>query len=698
MSKPELKKTIELNESILSLRWNGDNTDSLISVIVEGSSDLLVYDGGGDLVHELKGHATSIEHQAWLTTHQICTVSANGELRVWELRGKKFDCVKFKREFRDVQALASLVPPKRFKNRFLVFLKNDTLILVENNEIRREIELPTAGRVLYSIQSGEDVILALDLDNYLEIVFMDGDLSTKKQVTIKEIEGPRLARLVQLGGNGVGIFAVNKEQKIAAFNLDKKERHRLKIDDDISCLAVDMESRTLFAGNMKGGVKSIGFDLGVGSFSYLGEFAAHDFKITALDYTPRDQYLITGSFDGVINFWMLPQSMINKIKEKIPSSELDWREREKFEKKYHLLQSLIAKNQLDKALRVLDDLKSNVLRGYERKIEQLTIDLARKQKALKEEQALKTKVIRFLNEVSEDRGDILLDEIVKALDIAKEKIINIIRKAEEEMEWEFVEKYDCLFLFNRTASIAGISKIEQEIARSSRSRQKYRREPSRRYERGNRQRHGTRGPRLMTPATDSRLKRLDLPPREFSLVENTIRSITDRMSAVVIDKNGKVSKRLNVVELIPFLERENVKSKFIIMDGIISPRLLNVAEKLNIEMIFGRRIHPRVDIESSKVKCFEFEDLEAIKRNRQVKMKSAAVSDGKSQQLLSPAEIERKLMDIMTEDKWEKLDVILEKAGIKKGSMDWTLANVKLRQLVDAGKIEKEIYKNIQYF
>ncbi|MHA1371243.1 MAG: hypothetical protein ACTSRA_16190, partial [Promethearchaeota archaeon] len=132
--------------------------------------------------------------------------------------------------------------------------------------------------------------------------------------------------------------------------------------------------------------------------------------------------------------------------------------------------------------------------------------------------------------------------------------------------------------------------------------------------------------------------------------------------------------------------------------GIISPRLLNVAEKLNIEMIFGRRIHPRVDIESSKVKCFEFEDLEAIKRNRQVKMKSAAVSDGKSQQLLSPAEIERKLMDIMTEDKWEKLDVILEKAGIKKGSMDWTLANVKLRQLVDAGKIEKEIYKNIQYF
>ncbi len=78
-------------------------------------------------------------------------------------------------------------------------------------------------------------------------------------------------------------------------------------------------------------------------------------------------------------------------------------------------------------------------------------------------------------------------------------------------------------------------------------------------------------------------------PKEFESIKKDFAKIKGKSTARFYDEKNKKIKDVAVKELIHALEKQKKKIKTILIDGIITKRLIDSAEKMNVENIIGAR-------------------------------------------------------------------------------------------------------------
>ncbi len=79
------------------------------------------------------------------------------------------------------------------------------------------------------------------------------------------------------------------------------------------------------------------------------------------------------------------------------------------------------------------------------------------------------------------------------------------------------------------------------------------------------------------------------------------------MTAIILDKDKKILKEVHVAELATILQ-EIEKAKTIILDGVITQRLVDIAGERGVSLIIGARIGNVVK-RPVKIKIHTFNDL-----------------------------------------------------------------------------------------
>ena len=99
-------------------------------------------------------------------------------------------------------------------------------------------------------------------------------------------------------------------------------------------------------------------------------------------------------------------------------------------------------------------------------------------------------------------------------------------------------------------------------------------------------------------------------PRKRAIPE-PIRELTEKiqqtMTATILDKDNKVLKEVHVAELATILQ-EIEKAKTIVLDGVITQRLVDIANERGVSLIIGARIGNVVK-RPVKIKIHTFNDL-----------------------------------------------------------------------------------------
>ncbi|MFX0102302.1 MAG: hypothetical protein ACFFCS_22245 [Candidatus Hodarchaeota archaeon] len=486
---------------------------------------------------------------------------------------------------------------------------------------------------------------------------------------------------------------LNKTGELSLYQFDDENITRLSDNNKIRSFQFDDSTRTLIIGDKDGVISTYGVNESFNEMNELFSFDAHDFGISALCYFSRMNSLATGSISGLLKFWKTDVDFVQKQSTTAGKTLISLKEEGKLMEKIANLKKLIQRNDIEKARYIFGQINPGAIKGFEKEYKEIKAIIEKKTRLLEEKKSKEHELITFLDRVAEERGSILLDEIVGTLGQDKGELVHIIESLIDEMDWEFVPKHECLFLFNRSTSIIQESAFEKEISYKGqyrvKQRQDYRSRPRREDDR--KQKHAA-GPRL---EQDS-LKNISVSENDQDLLKECMAQVENEMSAIVVERNKKVSDPIPVTDLVNDLEKITKPILYLVTDGIISPRLASVASEKKCKLVLGRRIHPKLDKEQVKMACLEFDNISMLKS---LDSKDAREKDDRTDKdaLMSPKRIEKLILETLQDGKWKKLDEILEESKITKSS-DKMLAKIKIKQLVESGEILKEKENGFDYF
>nr|MDO8110162.1 hypothetical protein [Candidatus Sigynarchaeota archaeon] len=693
MPDSKLIRIHDFSDTVKQISWNGDEKQPLISFLVDGKQEIFVFNTDGELKQTLAGHQAAVQCHDWIAPDTIASISVDGEMRLWTMRGSRFDCTKIKEPILKPGGIAGTKPVKRPALRFLAWY-SDTICEIFENGKPTAVKKSFPGKIFGAAGIDDQFIIAYEADDGCMVEVCGPGFIFKRS---RKITFPARVTQVDIIKNTdaiTGIIILGDTGKIEASPLDDKKGHQLGSVGEITAFCTDKESRTLFAGNKSGNVSTHAFRLDFSFGDKIASIEAHEFKITVLAFIKKSGLLVAGGLDGVAKFHKISDGFLQKAKAPAENQELDWKEKERAGTKLSIAEEAVEKGDMARAKELVELARKSKVPGLESRIDAIEARMKLKSESKNESESIKSRLLDYLDKIAEDRGEILLDEISKALAISHDDLKRLIKDLDEEMEWEYSEQYECLFLFDRTVSIARETDIERQIARGLDETHRFRRDetprfrPRRQFGQVNRFEH--QRPRQQPRPAGVREERNDV-----AALGQFFNRVKGQMKAAIIDPELKVIDLVGLPDLSTQLEHLSRPAKFIITDGIISPRIASQAEKIGIKVIIGQRIHPNLDRATLKVNCLEFDEIgRAVTTPGEPQPDSLASSQEKK----GPAPgLETTLLQVLREDKWKNIDDILSEARITDG-FEKDLARVKLKQLAGLGSVETESYKNVQYF
>ncbi|MEX2729625.1 MAG: hypothetical protein Q6353_020370 [Candidatus Sigynarchaeum springense] len=697
----QVLKEREFPESVKQIAWNEDEKQPLFSVIVEGSPDIVIISPDGEQKHVLSGHAEPVVSHAWLLPDTIASVSAEGEVRVWTIRGSRFDCTRIKDKYPHPRGIVAIPTAKKNDARFLVWYQDATIAVFEPGK-PATVTKEWPGNVLAVCALENAIIVLYHEQGSTAIKVLDLNLVEKRSWPIMIDDTPVQAIGLKIDVDIFGCIILCKSGTIVSCTTKDNKVHSLEKRDEISAIHVERDTRMLFLGMKSGLVHAVSFRPDLSFIDTIATFEAHEFKITALAFNKRLLLLVLGCLDGVLKITRVDAGSIQKVSQISPKPGVDWKDRERAESKIRQADDAIERGDLGRAGELLEAVRRSAIPDLVQRVEQsqarLNAKAAEQQKVI----ATRQKLIEFLDRVAEERGEILLAEISKALSMPMADVKRWIKALDAEMEWEYIEQNECLILFDRMMSITRETDIERQMIVENDERyrpkgvrrQLGRRRPAERPGRYPAQQwqaarqHGAR------PASRAQLPAARISGSDIKMLAQAAAGISGKMQASILGPDLKVFKTIAVPDLVPVLETISQPAGAIVTDGIISPRLAANAEKVGVKYIVGQRLHPNLDRAAINVDCIELHELES-------RMSSfVAGSDARETRDMTSTprtDLEGKLLAVISTTKWQSIEEILSSANIK-DDFERNLAKIKLKQLVASGTLVSEVVNNILYF
>jgi hypothetical protein len=696
----QVVKTREFPESVRQISWNGDEKQVLLSVIVEGGNDIVLLAPDGEQKQILSGHAEPVSTHDWVSPDSVASVSADGEVRVWTVRGSRVDCVRIKDKYPRPRGIVAIPSVKKSDARFLLWYQDAALQVFEAGKPAGvSKELP--GKVL-GISALENALLILhDDQGSTKLLVLDMHLAEKQSIAIALDDLPVQVTGFRVDASTYGCILLGAGGRLVSCTTKDGKVHALDKNEEISAFHVENDTRTVFLGMKSGMVHAVAFRPDLSFIDSIATFEAHEFKITSIALIKKLLLLAIGGLDGILKLARIADSFLQKSKQPAEKPGADWKERERVENKIRQAEDAIDKGEMSRAAELLDAVRHAPIPDLDARVGQAEAHLRAKSGEQQKSQATRQKLIDFLDHVAEERGEILLGEISKALSMSMADVKRWIKALDAEMEWEYIEQHECLILFDRTASIARVTDIERQISRDDGSfpgrgqrRQLGRgREFERRPYHPAQQRQPVRqqGPpprfRGMAPAIQAN-------EGDFKILKQVAAGISGKMQASILGSDLKILKTVSLPDLIPVMESISQPTRAIVTDGIISPRLAAIAEKAGVKYIVGQRFHPNLDKSATKVDCLELHELESRSFSPPP---STGMQGTREAPAMSHSDLEGRLLAVISTIKWQSIDEILASAGIT-DEFERNLATIKLKQLVASGTLASEVINNIPFF
>ncbi len=697
----QVLKVREFPESVRQIAWNGDEKQALLSVIVEGGRDVVILAPDGEQKQVLSGHAEPIVSHDWVSPDTVASVSTEGEVRVWTIRGSRVDCTRVKDKYPNPRGLVAIPAAKRTEARFLIWYQDAAIAVFEAGKpavASKEL----SGRVLAACALENTVLVVRQDQGGAVLELLDLNLAGKLAKPIAVEDTPVQAAGFKIDADTYGCIILGNDGRITSFTTKDGKVHALEKKEEISAIHVERDTRTVFLGMKSGTVHTVAFRPDLSFIDTIEAFEAHEFKVTAIALHKKLLLLAVGGLDGVFKIARIAEGSMQKQKQPAPTPGSDWKDRERAENKLRQADEAIDKGDVSRAEELLDAVRHAAIPDLEPLVGQSEARLHAKAGAQQKTQATRQRLVEFLDHVAEERGEILLGEISKSLSMPMADVKRWIKALDAEMEWEYIEQHECLILFDRTVSIARVTDIERQITvhdggpyrprgerrqlgrgRPDDRRGRYpvpQRQPTRQ--------HGTQ-PSFREPSPVARPGGPDI-----KILAQVAAGISGKMQASIIGPDLKVFKTVPLPDLISSMESMSQPARAIVTDGIISPRLAAIAEKAGVRYIVGQRLHPNLDRAAVKVDCIEFSELESRSFTPPASSGIQAPRDAPD---MSHPGLEGKLLAVISTNKWQSMDEIIASAGIA-DAFERDLAAIKLKQLVASGTLVSEVVNKIPFF
>ena len=206
-------------------------------------------------------------------------------------------------------------------------------------------------------------------------------------------------------------------------------------------------------------------------------------------------------------------------------------------------------------------------------------------------------VIAFLD--GDRGGDLILKELSQVIDI------DFVARAPTGREVEdLTHKEVTKALRNRVPAEQAIGKRKRKTKTVAEKPKEKKRSPRTSVKKPKEPRHTKpRTPPRAKPAEKPKPKDLGIPKPVLSFAEK----IQQTMMAVILDEKNKQLKETHVGELAQELQQLE-KAKVLILDGVVTQRLIDIAEDRGIELIIGVRIGNIVK-KPAKLRIHTFDEL-----------------------------------------------------------------------------------------
>ncbi len=700
MPEFQVIKAREFPESVRQISWNGDEKQALLSVIFEGGHDVVLLAPDGEQKHVLSGHTEPVTAHDWVSPDSVASVSVDGEVRVWTVRGSRIDCVRIKDKYPRPRGIVPIPSAKKSDARFLLWYQDASLaIFVAGKPVGIPKQL--TGKVL-GIYAWENILLLLHEDQgSTKLVVLDMNLVETQSRAIALDDPPVQFTGFKVDASTYGCFLLDTKGHLASCTTKDGKLHVLEKGEEISAFHVERDTRTAFLGMKSGMLYAVAFRQDLSFIDSIASFEAHEFKITAIALVKKLLLLAVGGLDGILKIGRIADSCFQKSKQPIQKPGADWKERERVESKLRQAEDAVGKGEMSRAAELLDVVRQAAVPDLDVKVGQVEALLRAKSGEQQKSQATRQRLIDFLEHVAEERGEILLGEISKALSMPVAEVKRWIKALDAEMEWEYIEQHECLILFDRTASIARVTDIERQMSRDDRSfpargqrRQLGRGQQAERrpyYPAQQRQPAKPQGP---PPRPYGRVPAFQANEGDFTILKQVAAGISGKMQASILGSDMKIVKIVSLPDLIPFMESISQPARGIVTDGIISPRLAAIAEKAGVKWIVGQRLHPNLDKSAAKVECIELHELESKSFQAHPSNDMKETHDTTE---ISRSGLEEKLLAVISPTKWQNMDEILVSARIT-DEFERNLAVIKLKQLVASGMLISEVINNKSFF
>lgn len=704
MPESQLVTSHEFSETITRIASNSDEKQPLISFQVEGKQDIQILNASGEPISLLSGHSSPVTCHDWISTDILGSASVDGEIRSWMARGARFDCMKMKEVFSNPAGISGIRSTKKLPPQVLLWYSESILILIENGKLTG-VKKQFPGKILGAAGIDDDILVLHVDDDSLVMDALDKAMEIKKTRTFTHENRIVLGEAAKIGTSASGFVMIDENGHLVAGAIDEEKIHVLDVGEQVSSFFVDRDSSTIFLGMKDGKVETRGIRPDFSFTDTITSFDAHEFRITSIAFIKKELVLVIGGLDGVAKFYKISSDCLNKRKVQ-EKKELDWKEQERVENKLRIAEDAVAKGNFDRAKEVLSLLKQGNFPGLGPRIEAIEASIQSKVDSNHARQSEKQRLVAFLEDVAKDRGEILLDEISTGLSTPKEQLKRLIATLNDEMDWEYNEEYECLFLFDRAFSIAKTTEIERQIAKGKDYNPRY--AQRRQLGRGRQpERMPSRSPQRPISRASPRPAQRPLPAvssiQDVGELRKLVPRVKGQMKAMILDPSFATTDIIGLPNLSELLEHYSKQAKFIITDGIISPRLATQSENLGVKIILGQRIHPNLDRSNLKVQCLEFDEIEQIKlpqpeRDSSPRRETQPRRRAQSSPASEPSTgLESKLSEALSGDTWKTSDEIFRDAGIK-DTFDTDLARITLKQMAASGKIASEVYNGTQYY
>ncbi|NMC05634.1 MAG: hypothetical protein GYA24_10505 [Candidatus Lokiarchaeota archaeon] len=696
-------KTIEYSDSVRQISCNKDERQPLIAVIVDGNRDIVLLAPDGEQKLAMSGHADPVIAFDWISNDTAASISSRGEVRAWTIKGKRVDCTCFKDRCPKPRGLVAIPSARRGDTRFVTWYQDGSIGVFDAMKPGMVSKI-FPGQVLGICGVENTIITMIRDEDVTRMVLLGPDLAEKRSLVV-DFPGTIVAMAgILLDGTNPGCMLLDDAGRVVSITSTDGKAHVLDKGEIVSASCMDKDTRTLFLGMKSGVIRSVAFRPDLTFIDTVDAFEAHEFKITAIELIKKPPVIAVGGLDGIVKLGRAEEAWFQKSKQSMAKPVIDLKERERVENKLRQAEDAVAKGDTTRAEELVTAARQANIADLAGRIVQVE-NRIREQRAVQQQaQATRHKLIDFLERVAEERGEILVAEIGKALSMPVVEVKRWIKALDAEMEWEYIEQHECLILFDRSMSIARETDIERMMSRDAMQRP-----------RGGQRRQLGRGRqyegRPHPPAPRRQVARpQDAPPRpdlvtdacratgaELVSFKHVASSMSGKMQASILGPDLHVMKTMPLPDLVPALESIQSRVHAVVTDGIISPRLVTIAEKAGAKFIIGQRLHPNLDKNTTRVACIEFHELE-----RGLVKPSPARDGGEPHgstetRQAGSKDIETRLLAVISGTKWQSADEILASARIT-DEFERNLANIKLKQLVASGTLKSEVVNKILFF